>query len=411
MNMRYRVLLIVFGTGLCGQQAPQPARELVLTRSGEGDALSFRLRNEYSAPATAWILQCETPAGGSRHYWNDQDLSFQTKPIGPGEAIEFTIPKRMPAMAQQMGDMGMCDNFHVAAAVFADATVSGDLRWIDAIVADRRQAYLDLGKAADILSTAISKGTDAPSVIDQLTEWRKTEAPGGMAMAKPMATYMPSWGMQARGTAPPAMRISRSPVPSAALWLVDTEKKSLADAAKDLADWRDRLARLGPVTESGGPEPVRPRMLSGALFTPPPDGEFVGKPAPEFALKDVDGREYTLASLRGKPVLLDFWATWCEPCRESMPHVQMLHEQFKDKGLVVLGVDTNEAADKARKYFKDNKYSFASLLGSGNAIIEKYGAHAIPRLVLIDKDGVIRYAHTGWGTGMDITPEVRKIVE
>jgi hypothetical protein len=74
-------------------------------------------------------------------------------------------------------------------------------------------------------------------------------------------------------------------------------------------------------------------------------------------------------------------------------------------------VDTNEAAEKARKYFEDNKYSFASLLGSGNDVIGKYNADSIPRLVLIDKDGVVRYTHTGWGTGMDLTLEVKKLVE
>jgi thiol-disulfide isomerase/thioredoxin len=412
MNMRYGVLLVVICAGLRGQQAAKGTRELTVTRSGEGDAASIHLRNEYPAAATAWVLQCETQTGGSRHYWNDQDLSFQSKPIGAGEEIDFKMPQRPPAMMQRAGaDTGNCEDFHVAAAVFADGTVTGDLRWINAIVADRRQTYQDIAKAKDILSAAISEGTEAKSVIDKLAEWRKSETPGMLPGAKPMPTHGPSFGWQSQGTAPPAMRMFRSPVPGAALWLVGTQGKSPADASKTLGEWRDRLAKLAPVTESGGPEPARPRMLSGAPFTPPSDSEMVGKPAPEFAMRDVEGREYTLAGLKGKPVLLDFWATWCEPCRESMPHVQKLYEQFKDKGLVVLGVDTNEAAEKARKYFEDNKYSFASLLGSGNDVIEKYSAHSIPRLVLIDKDGVVRYTHTGWGTGMDLTPEVKKLVE
>jgi hypothetical protein len=240
MNMRYS-LLLVFCAGLCGQQA---ARELVLTRSGEGNALSFHLRNRYSATATAWILQCDTATGGSRHYWNDQDLSFQTKPIGAGEEIDFKMPPQPPAMAQRMAEMGTCDDFHVAAAVFADGTVSGDLRWINAIVAERRQAYQDLAKVNDILSTAISKGTDTQGVIAQLTDWRKSETPGASGAARPMATYGPTWGGQSGGNGPPAMRMFRTPVPGAALWLLETQKSSLSDASKALAEWRDRLAKL-----------------------------------------------------------------------------------------------------------------------------------------------------------------------
>jgi peroxiredoxin len=151
--------------------------------------------------------------------------------------------------------------------------------------------------------------------------------------------------------------------------------------------------------------------LTGRPFTPLSEAELVGKPAPEFTLKDIAGREITLASLRGKPVLLDFWATWCEPCRESMPHIQGLYDQFKEKGLMVLGIDINESAEEARKYFVDQKYSFASLLGSGSDVTKNYGAESIPRVVLIDKDGVVRYVHSGWGAGMDITPEVKKVIE
>jgi cytochrome c biogenesis protein CcmG, thiol:disulfide interchange protein DsbE len=139
--------------------------------------------------------------------------------------------------------------------------------------------------------------------------------------------------------------------------------------------------------------------------------ELAGKPAPEFTLSDVDNNEVKLASLRGKPVLLDFWATWCEPCREASLHIQALHEQFKDKKLVVLGIDTDEPAEKPRKYFADQKYTFGNLLGSGSDVVKNYGANGIPLVVLIDKDGVVRYVHRGWGSDLDLTPEVKKLIE
>jgi peroxiredoxin len=155
----------------------------------------------------------------------------------------------------------------------------------------------------------------------------------------------------------------------------------------------------------------RGQHADGRVQSAAPEPEMLGKPAPEFRLKDVDGRETTLASLRGKTVLLDFWATWCAPCRGSMPDVQTLSDQFQAQGLVVLGIDTNESAELAREYFAEQKFSFANLLGSGSDVMKDYGANGIPRVVLIDKDGVVRYAHTGWGSGMDLTAEVKKLVE
>ncbi len=216
------------------------------------------------------------------------------------------------------------------------------------------------------------------------------------------AVYSTGWGFQ-DGTAPPKTLSFRSPVPAAALWLVDKKAMTLPDAAKALGDWRSRLAKLTPVTEGD----AIPRALR-RMFNQP---ELTGKPAPGFTVKDVDGRQVTLASMRGKVVLLDFWATWCAPCRMSLPHVQALHNQFKEKGLVVAGVDTNEPAEKARKYFADRKFTFANLLGSGSGIVKDYGAEGIPLAVLIDREGVVRYVHRGWGDFVDFTPEVKKLIE
>ncbi len=409
MRIHCGTLLFVLCACLAGQSGPREVRNLAVTVTGEAEEQTIHVRNEYSSPATAWILQCETPQGGSRHYWNDQELSFQTAPIAPGQETAFKFPQMAPPMRQQMADNGTCSDFHAIAAVFSDGTVSGDFAWINGVVADRRQAYQDIAKATDILNTAISNGTDTAAVIQQLTDWQKSEVPAGMP-ARPSATRGPSWGFQSRGTAPPKMRFSRSPVPGVALWLVGTEAKKLPDAVKALTDWRDRLAKLAMASETGAPSPAPNRAFPAGPFTPPSEPELLGKPAPEFTLKDVDGREITLASLRGKPVLLDFWATWCEPCRLATPHIQALHDQYKDKSLMVLGIDTNEASETARKYFVEQKYTFTNLLGSGNDVIKNYGANGIPLVVLIDKGGVVRYVHRGWGTGMDLTPEVKKLM-
>jgi peroxiredoxin len=403
-------ILLIFSVCLSAQPPAGVSRNLAVTVSGEGEDKTIHIRNEYSSPATAWILQCATPQGGSRHYWNDQELSFESKPIAAGQEIEFKYPVMPPAMKQRAADAGTCWDFHAIAAAFADGTVTGNLAWIDAIVADRREAFQDIAKVSGILQEAISKETDTPAVIQQLKDLGKTVTPSGMP-ARPSPIFGPSWGSQSRGTGAPPMRPSRSPVPNAALWLVDKQAMKLPDAVKALAEWSNRLAALSPVAETEGSSSAPKGMFTSGSFTPPSETELLGKPAPDFTLAGVDNHEVTLASLRGKPVLLDFWATWCAPCREASPHIQKLHDQFKDKNLVVLGIDTNEPAEKAKKYFADEKYTFGNLLGSGNEVIKNYGAHSIPLVVLIDKDGVVRYVHRGWGSNIDLTPEVKKLIE
>ena len=137
--------------------------------------------------------------------------------------------------------------------------------------------------------------------------------------------------------------------------------------------------------------------------------EAVGKPAPDFTLKDVDGREVALKDLRGKAVLLNFWATWCEPCRDEMPHLEALHEAFKDKGLVVIGINATESAEIARKYFAEQGYTFQSLLDPAGDAYNKYGAGGYPGTVLIDKDGIVRYAQRGFNSKVDLRAEVLKL--
>jgi peroxiredoxin len=409
MYTRYG-LLLVFPFCLSAQTPAGSTRNLAVTLSGKDADLTIHIRNEYSSPATAWILQCETPQGGSRHYWNDQELSFESKPIAPGGDIEFKFPSMPAMMKQRLAENGSCEDFHLIAAAFADGTVTGNLAWIDAIVDDRRQAFQDIAKVIGMLNEATSKQTDTPAVIQQLKDMGKTSTPTGMP-ARASATSGPSWGNRSKGIGPPPMRPWHSTVPGAALWLVEKQAMELPDAVKALAEWKDRLAKLSPVAETGDPSSAPKRMFPTGSFTPPSETELLGKPAPDFTLSDVDNHELKLANLRGKAVLLDFWATWCEPCREASPHVQALHEQFKDKNLVVLGIDTNEPAEKPKKYFADEKYTFGNLLGSGNDVVKNYGANSIPLVVLIDKDGIVRYVHRGWGSNLDLTPEVKKVIE
>jgi thiol-disulfide isomerase/thioredoxin len=123
----------------------------------------------------------------------------------------------------------------------------------------------------------------------------------------------------------------------------------------------------------------------------------VGDAAPDFALKDLDGAEVTLASLKGKVVLLDFWATWCGPCKAAMPAIQKIADDYKDKGVVVLGINTWEnSPDAARKYMADKKFTYPCLL-AGDPLAEAYGVPGIPTIVVLGKDGSVEFLEVGMG--------------
>jgi len=116
---------------------------------------------------------------------------------------------------------------------------------------------------------------------------------------------------------------------------------------------------------------------------------FTGKPAIDFTLKDLKGRSHSLKALRGKTVLLDFWATWCGPCRMTMPQVAKIHEQYKDKGVEVMSINEGESAEKAGAYLAKNGYAFTALLDTDRSVATQYKVNGIPTLVVIDREGKI----------------------
>lgn len=126
------------------------------------------------------------------------------------------------------------------------------------------------------------------------------------------------------------------------------------------------------------------------------ESQLIGKPAPDFTLKDIGGNEAKLADFKGKVVLIDFWATWCGPCIKAMPHVQTLYEIYKDKDVVVLGINSWERAkDKVEPFLKEHKITYRILLDLNNEVIKKYGVKGIPSIFIIDKKGTVRFVYTG----------------
>lgn len=142
-------------------------------------------------------------------------------------------------------------------------------------------------------------------------------------------------------------------------------------------------------------------------------GLTVGDAAPEFTLKDGDGKEVSLRDLRGKIVLLDFWATWCGPCKMVMPHVQKLHEKYKDKPVEVYGISTWESSRRRRpgdpvEFMKDRKYTYGCLV-EGDAVAAQYGVKGIPTFYVVGPEGKILY--TGSGAAPQIKAQLEKVIE
>jgi thiol-disulfide isomerase/thioredoxin len=133
----------------------------------------------------------------------------------------------------------------------------------------------------------------------------------------------------------------------------------------------------------------------GAQAAGETESELVGKPAPPFTLKGVRGSTVSLASYKGKVVLLDFWATWCRPCRIEMPRVDALYKEFKPKGLVVFGVNYAEDPATVKGFLASNPYSMPILLDVKGEVGRRYKADGIPTLVVIGRDGKVSSYFTG----------------
>jgi peroxiredoxin len=106
----------------------------------------------------------------------------------------------------------------------------------------------------------------------------------------------------------------------------------------------------------------------------------------DFSLKDLAGKTWTFSDLRGKVVLVNFWATWCPPCRKEMPDLETLYERFAPQGLVVLGISDEEAA-KVDPFIKERKVTFPVLLDSGRKVNELFIVEGIPKTFIYDREG------------------------
>jgi thiol-disulfide isomerase/thioredoxin len=128
-------------------------------------------------------------------------------------------------------------------------------------------------------------------------------------------------------------------------------------------------------------------------------GVPIGEIAPDWTLKDTEGKEHTLSKYRGKIVIMDFWATWCPPCREAMPGVQKLHEKFKDRGVVAFGMNCWESADPAT-YMKENGFTYTTLV-QADPVAQAYQVSGIPTFYVIGPDGRVLFSFVGFDPSLE----------
>ncbi len=117
--------------------------------------------------------------------------------------------------------------------------------------------------------------------------------------------------------------------------------------------------------------------------------------APDFTLPQLDGQDLRLSSYRGKVVLLDFWATWCDPCREEIPHLVELQQKYGDRGLQIIGVSMDDSPEPARTFYRQFHMNYPVVMGNAETGELYGGVLGLPIGFLINRDGRIYAKHIG----------------
>mgnify|MGYP005864595621 CR=1 FL=1 len=137
-------------------------------------------------------------------------------------------------------------------------------------------------------------------------------------------------------------------------------------------------------------------------------GTQQGDVAPDFSLPTLDGGATSLRDYRGRVVLLNFWLTWCGPCRAEMPDMQVVYEELRDRGFVVVGVNGGESRDKVEGFAQEFGLTFPILVDEERGVTSRYGVRGYPTTFIIDGDGVIQQVIVGGPLSRKLVHELVK---
>ena len=140
--------------------------------------------------------------------------------------------------------------------------------------------------------------------------------------------------------------------------------------------------------------------------------EAINVPAPDFTLESRSGENLRLEDHRGEVVMLNFWASWCGPCRQEMPLMDELYSQYKDLGFTILAVNVDEDRTAAHRFLDKVPVSYPVLYDPESSVSELYEVQAMPTTVMIDRDGNARYLHYGYQPGYedDYEQQIRQLL-
>jgi peroxiredoxin len=142
-------------------------------------------------------------------------------------------------------------------------------------------------------------------------------------------------------------------------------------------------------------------MFSVVAATSLAASDLTGQAAPDFALKSSTGENLRLSEFRGDVVMINFWATWCGPCRQEMPLLDELYQRYERVGFSLLGVNIDDDSRKAMNMISDLGVNFPVLFDSAKEVSKLYQVNAMPVTVIVDRDGTVRYVHQGYKPGYE----------
>lgn len=134
----------------------------------------------------------------------------------------------------------------------------------------------------------------------------------------------------------------------------------------------------------------------------------VGKPAPSVSLQTLDGKDFTLDSLKGQVVVLSFWASWCRPCRGEMPELEDVYNSFKNKGVTVVGVNVDRKPEAAQAFLRAHPVTFPIVMDPDSLLLGKFEVTSMPTSFVIDRKGIVRKKTVGYRP--EYIEELRKFI-